>query len=75
MLYYCLSTYKTNVKCNLPVNNMAYVKVEPRVVQDEEALEDHKDHVQAADDGLQRVVAGWPMLLLHNSDELQEEER
>ena len=74
MLYYCLSSYKTNVKCNLPVNNRAYVQVEPREVQDEEALENHKDHVQAADDGLQRVVAGGPLLLLHHSDQLQEEE-
>ena len=59
--------------CNLPVNNRTYVQVEPREIEDEEALENHKNHVQAADDGLQRVVAGEPLFLLQHSDQLQEE--
>ena len=43
---------------NKPVNNWADAQIQSWIVEDEEALEHNKGHIEAADGGPQWIVAG-----------------
>ena len=43
---------------NKPVNNWADAQIQSWIVEDEEALEHNKGHIEATDGGSQWIVAG-----------------